>query len=179
MTIGLLNHSTDKDSNASSKGILHLHLFLIWYWVTACATIFWVRSDKFFFDVCRSNVSVQRIEYSPEYHCDFQKTSFVWELRVIRVPRFTEVRYHCRFVKSYRSFGPDLKTRLAGRCAAGKTVHAYGVAACNNSAIDYPGSGSRWKQVHFRKTALVLYIFVCSIYLPAARPPAHPGPSAK
>ena len=106
-----------------------------------------MRSDKFLFDVCRSNVSVQRIEYSPEYFtiAIFRKHLFVWELRVIRVLRFTEVRYHCRFAKSYRSFGPDLKARRIAPedVLLGKTVDAYGVAACNNSAIDYPGSGSR------------------------------------
>lgn len=115
---------------------------------------------------------MQSIEYSPEYHRDLRKIFFVRELRVIRVPRFTEVRYHCRSAKSYRSSGPDLKARRAGRCAAEKAVHAYGVAACNNSAIDYPGPGSRGKQVHFRKTALVLCP-VYSIYSPSS-PPVRP-----
>lgn len=66
-------------------------------------------------------VSVPRIEYSSECHCDLRKISFVRELCDTCSPRFIEVRYHCRSAKSYRSSGPDLKARRAGRCAAGKT----------------------------------------------------------
>lgn len=143
----------------------------IWCWVTAYATIFWVRSDKFLFDVgVTSLCSVLNILRSAIAICEKYLSS---ASSVIRVPRFTEVRYHCRSAKSYRSSGPDLKARRAGRCDAGKTMHAYGVAACNNSAIDYPGPGSHWKQVHFRKTALVLYLAVYSIYSPSS-PPVRP-----